>query len=196
MKKSHNVTFTSMLLYAIVLFLSNYLAYFVSGTIVGLLQPIADKIPYALLTIVAFAIYILIGFAIPFAAIFFCFKYTTEKQYMPNEDKKCYLKSCARFILPAEIIRFLVCQATVGHIKTTGFFAFLPTLLFESTYLRWTDRSEQVRQSFLQYNFADFTAYALCFLVYVAIHLAVVVFIYRRFWIRAEKELDDLIVHR
>lgn len=54
MKKTYNVTIASMFLYAIVLFLSNYAAYFVSGTLVGLFQPIADKIPFTLLAIFIF----------------------------------------------------------------------------------------------------------------------------------------------
>ena len=195
MKKSHNVKITSMFLYAIVLFLSNYLAFYVASAIVGLFQPLADKIPFTLLAIFVFAIYILIGFSVPFIAIFFFFKSTVGNQYLPSEDKRCWVKSCLRVILPAEIIRFLACQVTLGQIKTSGIFAYLPTLLFENTYLRWTGRGEQVRQKLLQYNFADFIVYALCFLLYLAIHLTIVMMIYRRFWIKAQKDRDDLIVH-
>ena len=195
MKKSHNVKIVSMFLYAIVLFLSNYLAFYVASAIVGLFQPIADKIPYALLVTVVFAIYVLIGFVVPFIAIFFFFKSTVGKQYLPSEDKRCWVKSCLRVILPAEIIRFLACQVTLGQIKTSGIFAYLPTLLFENTYLLWTGRGEIVRQKLLQYNFADFIVYALCFLLYLTIHLVFVMKIYRRFWLEAEKNRDDLIIH-
>ena len=195
MKKLHNVKIVSMFLYAIVLFLSNYLAFYVASAIVGLFQPLADKIPYALLVTVVFAIYILIGFAVPFVAIFFFFKSMVGKQYLPSEDKRCWVKSCLRVILPAEIIRFLACQVTLGQIKTSGIFAYLPTLLFENTYLLWTGRSEAVRQKLLQYNFADFIVYALCFLLYLTIHLVFVMKIYRRFWLEAEKNRDDLIIH-
>ena len=80
MKKTYSANFTSMLLYAFVLFLSSYLSYFVSVTVVGVFQPIADKIPYALLVTVVFAIYILIGFAVPFVAIFFFFKLDMTNQ--------------------------------------------------------------------------------------------------------------------
>jgi hypothetical protein len=195
MKKTYNVTIASMFLYAIVLFLSNYAAYFVSGTLVGLFQPIADKIPFTLLAIFIFAIYILMGFSLPFLTIFFFFKYAVQKQYVPSEDSSLWVKSCFRLILPAEIIRFLVCQLTLGQINTTGSFALLPTLLFENTYLLWTGRSEQVRQTLLQYNFADFAVYALCFFIYAAIHLVLVMMIYRRFWLEAKKDREDLIVH-
>ena len=195
MKKSYNVRITSMLLYAAVLFLSNYLAYFMAVMTAALFQPLAEVIPATLLAIFVFAVYILIGFAIPFITIYVFFKFTVEKQYIPSDDKKCWVKSCVRLIIPAEIIRFLVCQITLGQINEAGAFAFLPTLLFESTYLFFTGRSEQVRQNFLQYNFADFAVYALCFLLYLAIHLVIIILIYRRFWLRAEKDRDDLIVH-
>lgn len=193
--KKYNIRIISMFLYAFVLFVSNYLAYFVAGAVVGLFQPITDKIPFALLAIFIFAIYILIGFSFPFLAIFFFFKYEVGKQYVLSEDKYCWVKSCMKLILPAEIIRFLACQLTLGQINTTGSFAFLPSLLFESTYLRWSCRSEEVRQKFLQYNFADFVVYALCFFIYVAIHLVIVMTIYRYFWLKAQKDRDDFIVH-
>ena len=193
--KKYKVKITSMLLYAIALFLSNYAAYFVASMLVGLIQPMSDKIPYALLIIFAFAIYILIGFLLPLLSIFLLFKYTVEKQYASSEEDALWIKSCARLVLPAETVRFLACQLTLGQINTTGAFAFLPSLLFESTYLRFVGRSEQIRQNFLEYNFADFAIYALCFLVYLAIHLAIVVFIYKHFWFRAQRDRDDLIVY-
>ena len=193
--KKYKVKITSMLLYAIALFLSNYAAYFVASMLVGLIQPISDKIPYALLIIFAFAIYIIIGFSVPSLTIFVLFKRVVEKQYTPSEDSFFWIKSFANLVLPAEFIRFLACQFTLGQINTTGAFAFLPSLLFESTYLRFAGRSEQIRQNFLEYNFADFAIYALCFLVYLAIHLAIVVFIYKHFWFRAKRDRDDLIVY-
>ena len=195
MKRKSNVKITSVLLYATVLFSSNYLAYLLSTMLVKLIQPIADKMPFALLAIFVFAIYILIGFSLPLLSIFLLFKHTVEKQYASSEEDALWIKSCARLVLPAETVRFLACQFTLGQINTTGAFAFLPTLLFESTYLRFAGRSEQIRQNFLEYNFADFAIYALCFLVYLAIHLAIVVFIYKHFWFRAKRDRDDLIVY-
>ena len=195
MEKSYNVRITSMLLYAVVLFLSNYLAYFIAVMIVTVLQPLVGVLPIVLLNILAFAIYIFMGLSVPILVIFFLFKYAVGRQYVPSEDKYSWVKSCIRLVLPAEIIRFLACQITLGQINEAGAFAFLPSLLFESTYLHWTGRGEVVRQKLLQYNFADFIAYALCFVVYLAIHLALVMKIYRRFWREAEKDRDDLIIY-
>lgn len=195
MKKSYNVRVTSMLLYAVTLFLSNYLAYFMAVMTVSLFLPLVEVIPAMLLSIFVFAIYILIGFAIPFVAIYVFFKFTVEKQYAPSEDKYCWVKCCVRLILPAEIVRFLACQITLGQINEAGAFAFLPSLLFESVYLLLTGRSEQVRQNFLQYNFSDFAVYALCYLMYVAIHLALIMIIYRHFWLKAQRDREDLIIN-
>ena len=194
MKKVHNVKINSILLYAIFIFASNYLAYQASIIITNFFQPLVSKVPMALIAIFVFAIHILLGFAIPFVFIFFFLKSAVWKQYVPSDDRKCWIQSCLRLVLPAEIIRFLICQVTLGHIKSSGFFAYLPTLLFENTYLRWSGRSEQVRQKILGYNFADFLAYALCYVLYIAIHLVFVLLIYRHFWIEAQKDRDDLIV--
>ena len=193
--KKYKVKITSMLLYAMALFLSNYVAYFVASMLAGLIQPISNNIPYILLIIFVFAIYIVIGFSIPFITIFVLFKFVVEKQYTPSKESFFWLKSFANLVVPAEFIRFLTCQFTLGQINTTGAFAFLPTLLFESTYLRFTGRSEQIRQKFLQYNFADFAVYAICFFVYLAIHLVLIMAVYKHYWFKAQKDRDDLIIH-
>ena len=195
MKKTHNVRIKSVLLYTILIFVSNYIAYWVSVMIAGIFQPLVGKAPMVMIVIFIVLIYILIGFTVPLIAVFYLFKSVVSEQYIQSEDKYCWLKSCLRLILPAEIIRFLACQITLGQINTTGAFAFLPSLVFESTYLRWTDRSEEVRQKLLQYNFTDFAVYALCFFAYIAIHLAFVMMIYKRFWLNAKNDRDDLIVY-
>ena len=196
MKKSYNVRLSNVLSYTVILFLSNYIAYLISTIVVGkLFLPIADKIPFAITLICVFLIYILIGLFIPLFAVFFFFRVSVMKQYIPSDDKYFWVRNCVRFILPAEIIRFLFCQVTLGQINVSGYFAYLPTFIFEITYLNWTNRYEQVRQKFLEYNFADFTAYAICYLIYLAVHLLFVMIIYRRFWFEAKKDKDDLIVH-
>lgn len=195
MKKSHNIRIKSGLLYIILIFLSNCIAYRASIIIAGIFQQAVGKVPMILIVVVIFAIYLLIGFGVPLIAIFCFLKSTVNEHYITGSDKYLWLKSCLRLILPAEVIRFLACQFTVGQISSTGAFAFLPTLLFENTYLRWTGRTEQIRQKLLQYNFLDFSVYALCFFIYVAIHLTFVMMLYRYFWIKAQKDRDDLIVY-
>ena len=159
-----------------------------------MIKPTEGETPSVLLTICAFAIYILIGLSIPLLATFFYFRSVVADQYIPSEDKFCWIKSCARLVLPAETIRFLFCLSSLGHINQTGNFAFLPSLLFENTYLLWTNRHEPVRQ-WLEYIFADYVAYALCHIIYLVIYLTFVMLIYKYFWKEAKKDSEDLIIH-
>ena len=74
MKKTYNVKINSILLYIIFIFTSNYLAYRASVIIANLFQHLVGKVSMALIAIFVFAIYILMGFAIPFITIFFFLK--------------------------------------------------------------------------------------------------------------------------
>ena len=193
-RQTNNIRIKHVLFYAFLMFLSNYIAFLMSGVVINILiQPIADKMFPILLVICVFAVYILIGLSVPLIAVFFFFRSAVCEQYFPSDDKLLWIKSCIKLILPAEIIRFLVCLRTLGHINTSGFFAPLPTLLFENTYLVWSNRHEQVRQM-LQYNFVDFVVYAVCYIIYLAIHLAIVMIIYRHFWLESQKDREDLII--
>lgn len=195
MKKSYQVSFTSKLFYIGLTFLSNYISVFVAGGIINMIKPTEGETPSVLLLICALAIYILIGLSIPLLATFFYFRSVVEDQYISGEDKFCWLKSCAKLVLPAETIRFLFCLISLGHMNQSGVFAFLPSLLFENTYLLWTNRIEPVRQ-WLEYIFADYVAYALCHIIYLVIYLALVMLIYKHFWKESQKDSEDLIVHK
>lgn len=195
MKMLYNVRIKSVLLYALLIFLSNYIAFLASGLVINILfQPISGKVSTVLLAICVFAIYISIGFSVPLISVFFFFRSAVWGQYLPSEDKFYWAKSGIKLVLPAEIIRFFVCLGTLGHMNTSGFFAFLPTLLFENTYLLWSSRDDQVRQM-LQYNFVDFIVYAVCYILYVVIHMALVMVIYKHFGTDARKDKEDHIVY-
>ena len=86
------------------------------------------------------------------------------------------------------------CLKSLGHLNQSGVFSLVPTFLFENMYLIWTNRSEPVRQ-WLEYIFADFVAYAACYIIYLVIYLALVMLIYKRFWAEAKKDSEDLIIH-
>ena len=113
---------------------------------------------------------------------------------MPSDDKWHWAKSCLVFVLPAEILRFIICTITLGHINSTGYFAFLPPLLFENTYLLWSGRHVLVRNE-LQSNFVDFLVFIICYLIYAVIHLCLVLLVYRRYWLAGKKDREELIIH-
>ena len=195
MKKTTNVKIIDILLYATLIFVSNFVASRFSGIVINILfKPLVGSMPYILLVICVYIVYILIGFAIPLGFVFFFFRSVVRKQYSPSEDKLDWVKSCGMLILPAEILRFIVCLGSLGHINQTGDFSFLPGLLFESTYLIWSGRHEPVRQ-LLQYNIADFFAYAICYFIYAIIHLLLVLYVYRYFLLVGKRDCEDLVVY-
>lgn len=112
--------------------------------------------------------------------------------YEPSEDPKRWLKKSVILILPGELIRFFICIIPLGFFGSTGVFAGIPTYLFELTYLKWFDRTYAVRQTG-QFIFADFAAYAVCYLAYSIIHLLGIFFICKTVWKKAGEEYDDLI---
>lgn len=197
-KKDHskyNISFFDIIKYIPIIFISNLAA---SYCAVGLTQlifmPLVDKIPFVLLAIAVFVMYTLVCFGIPCAVIWFFFRSMARNHYMPSNDKWYWAKNCLVLVLPAEILRFVVCTITLGHINSTGYFAFLPSLLFENTYLLWTGRHELVRSA-IQSNIADYFVFIICYLLYAVIHLLLVLVIYRRYWLVGKKDREDLIVH-
>ena len=125
---------------------------------------------------------------------FIFFKGQFSNLYESSEDSNLWLKKTARLVFPGELLRFFVCLTTVGFSGSTGMFAAIPTYLFELTYLKWADRAYAVRQMG-QFIFADYAAYAVCYLVYILIHLLGIFFICKTIWKHAKEEHDDLIRH-
>lgn len=185
MKKSYNVTFVSILQYTGIMFLSNFISEIVVITVFdSFLIPILGDSSILVKTC-ALVVYILSGFLVPLFAYFLFFRSVVKKQYVPSEGKFHWLKSGARLMLLGEMIRFLFCLSSLGHIATlSGQFSILPTLLFENTYLIWSNRHYEVRE-WLEYNATDFLAYAVCYIIYLVIYLALVMLLYRHFWKKA-----------
>jgi len=183
-----------MFLYAVVMLVSNYLASLAgASTLLVLVVPLAGKILTVLFYVLAMVVYLIFGFFTPLIGTWLFFRFAVPRQYISSEDRFRWLKSFAMLVLPAEMIRFIICLSSLGHISKTGMLAMLPSLLFENTYLLWSGRSDAVLY-LLDYTIADFLAYALCYLLYAAIYLWLVALTYRYFWLRGKREREDLIV--
>ncbi len=192
MKKS-KVSFLQIVLYGIVVFVSNWLSKY---PLEYFLLMINDLIGYNLFFITIGCIaYFLIPLGITWISFFLFLKIQqASAHYVSNVGKYYWIKSCISLVIPAEIFRFIITFFTLGQIKTTGFFALPPSFLFESTYLRWSGRSILVRHE-LSYIFLDFVAYTVCYLIYAAIHLFGIFMIYRYFWKIGKNEHEDMIVY-
>ena len=181
--------------YGAVIFVSNYLAALAcASSLMIFFAPLLGKVPLALFSALAILVYLVVGLILPLIVIWLFFRLVVPRQYAPHEDQAYWIRCCAKLILPCEVARFLVCTASLGHINRTGMLAMLPSVLFENTYLLWSGRSDAVR-NLMEYRTSDFAAFALCYLIYAAIHLGLVVLIYQFFWQRGKREREDLIVH-
>jgi hypothetical protein len=195
MKRLAKVPIIIMFLYAGVMLASNYLASLAGvSTLLVVVVPLMGKVPTILFYVLAIIAYLIFSLVPPLIAIWVFFQFTVPRQYIPSEDHFQWLRSFAMLVLPAEMIRFIACFSTLGHISKTGMLAMLPSLLFENTYLLWSGRSSAV-SNLMNYTIADFFAYALCYLLYAAIYLWLIALIYRRFWLRGKREREDLIVY-
>ena len=194
MKKSGARGIGAVFMYAVVMLVSNYLASLAgASTLLVLVVPLAGKILTVLFYVLAMVVYLTFGLFTPLIGTWFFFRFAVPRQYIPSEDSFRWLKSFAMLVLPVETIRFIVCLSSLGHISKTGMLAMLPSLVFENTYLLWSGR-ENVVLNLFDYTAADFAAYALCYLLYAAIYLWLVAWIYRYFWLRGKREREDLIV--
>lgn len=193
MKKK--VSIGKIILYCVLSLLAN-----LTASWVGLLIP---RVIFSGLTSASVAVINTVGIITVFPlTLFFAwgiiyftfFKGQFSNLYEPNEYSILWLKKAAQLVFPGELIRFFACLTTLGFSGSTGMFAAIPTYLFEMTYLKWVDRAYTVRQMG-QFIFADYAAYAVCYLVYIIIHLLGIFFICKTIWKHAKTEYDDLIRH-
>lgn len=176
--------------YLVVLFLSNVVATYASMLLSKTFYTIELKV---LRTVLFLLVFVIIMFLVTDGTVFFMFKKIVPKHYKQNDDNKLWLKNALFIILPAEIVRFIVCMFDLGFIDGTGKFSILVTLMFEQTYLIWFDRMNAVRQD-VNFIFWDYIGFAVCYMFYLVFHILIVLLIYRYFWNRTKNEYSDLVI--
>ncbi len=192
MKKA-KILFSHIVLYGIVVFVSNWISKYPLEKLLILTHNILGY--NAVFLTIACCLYFLIPLGVSWIAVYFLFKtQQISSHYDSDVDESYWIKSCGKLVLPTEILRFLISSFDLGIITKTGYFALPASFLFESTYLRWFGRGDAVRQE-LSYIFSDYVAYNFCYLIYIAMYLFVVFMIYKHFWNLGKNEHDDLIVH-
>ncbi len=113
--------------------------------------------------------------------------------YKKTSDPHFWLKSGLLYMMPGEIIRFLLCllPIRIGLLASLPFgaaFSGFSLLLFEYTYVKWTGRAPAIQLQ--QYHLFDFLAYIPIHLLVLAGFLTVSVLLYRRSWLRWESEFS------
>lgn len=113
--------------------------------------------------------------------------FVPEQYHKTNRWNRCFLK----FVLPGEIIRFLISFVCLGHqSQIGGRFSTLACFLYENTYLLATKRSIPVRHD-LEFIPADFFVFALWYLLYAALYGVLIALLYRFLWRRESAKRGD-----
>jgi len=113
--------------------------------------------------------------------------------YKKTNDPYFWLKSGLLYMMPGEVIRFLLCllPLRIGLLTSLPFgaaFSGFSLLLFEYTYVKWAGRASAIQLQ--QYHLCDFLVYIPIHLLVLAGYLTVSVLLYRRSWLRWESEFS------
>lgn len=119
------------------------------------------------------------------ALTFFYFRRVIPMQYEDNERRRSWLNNALWAILPGELLRCLFTLIDLGNGNGTGKFALVPSMLFEQTYMKWAGIWNR---SNLTNTPTDIAAYLLCYLIYLAVNLALLLVLYRILWKKCDAE--------
>ena len=186
------INFIERFRYVLVLLIANVASFFVMSFLAAILVAVFEGEKTPVLRILANFTY-LISFAVVYIILYKTLKNQVSEQFVPSDDKWMWLKSGCSYTALGEGIRFLINMFPIDFVFLVTSIKFgqllaLPSyFLFNLTYLASSGRSAAIfRES--AYIPMDFIAYALCYIVYLAAHMAIVLLIYRHFWKKAEKE--------
>ena len=195
MLKKNRVSIPHIILY--VMFLFAYYTFtkdFSQSFVYGVFSPLLNtEFPRAVLFVLTFLSFMIIDLLLPVlvtGVLFFFF--VPEHYHKKSHWHKCFLK----FVLPGEILRFIISLVCLGHNNQIGGrFSHASTFLFENTYMYAANRYEAIRHD-LEYIPTDFLVFALWYLVYAAVYGVLIARVYRMLWMR-EKSIqgDDRVLH-
>lgn len=104
---------------------------------------------------------------------------------------KLWLKKSALLVLPGEAVRFAVTLTDLGFVDGSGRLATVPACLFQLVYLKDPGKSYDIRQ-LGRFDFSDYMAFSLCYVLYLAVFLAAVFLLCRIVWNKYGKDYEDL----
>lgn len=160
-------SFSNIALYTVVLFASNFVATYLAQVWIDgiheLMSGFITEVSEGYRNVLYF-LYYPISFILPFVCLRYVFKRRMHA-VIENCHERGWLKSAVLFVMPGEAIRFILCFLVVGNYNMGGYFALIPTVLFDTYWLKWTNRYEAVRVLF-QFEFLDCFGYVLCYILY------------------------------
>lgn len=179
-----SVELVTIFVYAIVSIATNYvgcLTYIISALMFrGSQKSIASLIILAVLPMIV---------AVLLSSIYM--RKCINDQYVYSEGKVSWLRNFLIFIMPGEILRFLISLLDLGHSSGTGRIAFTPSFAFENIYIYQLGLNTRIRIE-MNYQLSDFLAYIACYIVYLFVYVSLLLVIYRRFWKKIDVEHREL----
>ena len=97
-------------------------------------------------------------------------------------------------MLPVEILRFLLCLSKLGLLNSFGMMSFVPSFLYEQTYLIWSERTNDVRH-FGNTEFVDYLAFVPCYLIYAIFYLGILFWLYHYYWKKESTAYNEMLRH-
>ncbi|MCH5183824.1 MAG: hypothetical protein J1E00_06585 [Oscillospiraceae bacterium] len=193
MKKQATVPVSNVFLCGFMILAANYIASWLGMAIPRLLiGGVADSMSQTAINVFGILTVVPITLLLSWLLLFLMMKSTFSKLYRSSEDSRLWLKKAIVCILPGEAFRYFLCLLTLGISGGTGEFAALVTYLFDSVYLPNVGRAYAVRQ-LGERIFSDYAGYTLCYLIYLLVYLAGVLFLCRRIWKKRQKEHEEML---
>ena len=125
----------------------------------------------------------------PYCFVPFLLRKKVSEHYMADVPEKFWIKSALVYMLPGELLRFISCllsgRTFAGQTFARGF-----RIVYANTYRVWSGRYDLV---FTETSAQDYIALIAMYLVYLAVHMAVLMFFYRRYWLKAAKEHEAMV---
>ena len=115
-----------------------------------------------------------------------------SEHYMADVPEKFWIKSALVYMLPGEILRFISCLLR-GHTFSGLTFARGFHMIYANTYRIWSRRYDLV---FSETSAQDYIALISMYLVYLILHMAFLMFVYRHYWKKADKEHQQWLENR
>ena len=177
--------------YLLVTLASNAVACYISLWAADGLKPVVKAMGLnSMYTLSLLTIPVCMGLAL--AEIYFYLKRKVITFYRHDEDKYFGVKNALYYILPAEVVRFVICAVSVGDIMKTGIVGMPPTLIYEVIYMA-SGKYNIIQND--AHSFGDVLAFVGIYLVYMCIHTGIVLRIFEKFWKKEAKEIEEMHNH-
>lgn len=187
------VTFPDAILYGLLMFAANFVSSYTAilsfnllGKLIGINAPVSDlsqAVPILVLDAAA-------AFTVVLLADFLFFRANMEKWTKPSFSTESLRINFAVLVLPAELLRFLLCMVSTkpgslfGYRFFDGFFTFLPSFLHDQLYLTPHNRLESIRTN--GFSSGDTLTFFLYYLGYFLVTCAALYFLFRHLWRKQE----------